>query len=152
MARMHLHDIEAGHIDKGNLIGIRKLFNANARDERGYSNSCTSPRLKPGYVTAIARAIATHKPVADRALHLSGLAVLRNPRWRHRWSDAQRAIIDSLAEFRLTGFIMFDCCHYPVWRAVSESGDSFLFYNLPWQTVAYSRDPSLQNGPTIVTE
>ena len=80
---------------------------------------------------------------------MSGLDILTAPRWRNRFTASEREIIDNLDVFRLVRFDYIDCNAYPVWEAVSTSGDSFLFYNLPWQTVAYSRDPDVRSGPNV---
>lgn len=145
MARQHLNDIASGLIDQGNIIGIRKLFNANARDEMGYSTSVTAPRLKPGYLTAIERALAQHEPRASSALTVSGLAILRNKRWRHRFTETEHAIIADLDVFRLVRFDWIDRMHcVPVWRAVATDGRSFCFRNIPWQAVVYGSDPAVE--------
>lgn len=83
-------------------------------------------------------------------LHDSGLKVLRNPRYAKRWTARQQLTIANLDHFELLRFDRVGRRYsVPVYRAVSRSGGSFAFRNIPWQTAYYS---GLDDGPRVVPE
>lgn len=70
--------------------------------------------------------------------------LLRSPRYRKRWNERQRGIIERLDHFKLVRFDLVGGHAIPVYRAVATTGQSFLFRNVPWQTAYYSGE---QSGP-----
>lgn len=142
----HRAAVEAGTVDKTNVIGIRKAINAMERE--------SWPAEMVDAQFQLEEAIAQRRPTVAGALHDSGLKVLRNPRYAKRWNDAQRAIINyPLLTFRL---LRFDRVgnrgrySVPVFLAVGdERMGSFAFLNIPWQTAYYA---GLDDGPRVVPE
>lgn len=148
----HLAAIKAGRIDRTNIIGIRKAFNAYDRASRGYSTSRTAPAISQAEFDALNGAIDECRPVAVGEFHTGGMKVLRNKRYANRWTLHQRSVIDRLAHFQLVRFDWigprFSHC-VPVFRAVAESGDRFTFRNIPWQS-AWSLGE--EDGPRVVND
>lgn len=153
----HLAAIKSGRIERNNIIGLRKAFNAYARASRGYSISRTAPAISFDEYREAERAIERYRPTVTGALHDSGLKVLRNPRYAKRWTHYQQHIIDNLKRFELIRFdwIGPHSMHcVPVYRAVSSyvnpDGESvaFAFRNIPWQS-AWSLGE--EDGPRVVT-
>ena len=132
----HIAAIQAGTVSNSNIIGIRKLLNAYDRHRSGYSVSCTAPAdaTDVDAVHAVEREIAKYHPRADKALHDSGAARLHDRRYNARWTDAERAVIDTLSHFTLEGFTEFNNSAIPVWRAHGADGQSFRFINPSWQS------------------
>lgn len=151
-AKKHLDAINAGTVDKTNVIGIRKAINHVERLRAGYSGNRSS--VTPEQADALEYAIRLHRPRVVGELHETGLKVLRSPRYAKRWTDWQRKAIDALDHFRLVGFERIDGTHatpvYAVWAKVPPKGDAldggtyeaFWFRNVAWQSGG--------NGPEIV--
>lgn len=140
----HMAAVTAGKVEKTNVIGIRKAINAM---ERG-----NWPAAMIDAQFELEQAIAERRPTVAGALHETGLKVLQNPRYKKRWSQRQQLTIANLDHFEL---IRFDRIgrgfrySVPVYRAVSRSGGSFAFRNIPWQTAHYE---GLDDGPRVVSE
>lgn len=147
--KKHIAAIESGRIERSNIIGIRKALNAWGRQSRGYSVSRTAPRVAIEDINGAEHAIERHHPTAIGQLHESGLKVLRNPRYRRRWTEAQQRIIDGACRFDLIRFdpVADGRNWVPVWRVISRDGEHFAFRNIPWQT-AWSFGE--EDGPRVV--
>lgn len=148
MTNRHLAAIRAGRVTRSNIIGIRKALNALARVQRGYSIGQTAPRAATdGTALEYEPAIECYQPLVTGELLLTGITLLESPRWRSRWSDAEREIIADIDTIRLTRFDWINELHcVPVYRVTGCNGDSFLYRNIPWQTAwAYG----LESGPTV---
>jgi len=138
----HMAAVQSGKVDKTNIIGIRKAINAIERG--GESDAMVNA------VFELERAIAERPPIVTGRLHDSGLKVLRNPRYAKRWSQRQDLTISNLDHFELIRFDRIGRWQsVPVYRAVSRSGGSFAFRNIPWQTAYYLGE---QDGPRVVPE
>jgi hypothetical protein len=141
----HLAAVNAGTVEKTNIIGIRKAINELERNAR-------NPPEESDALFELECAIKEHRPRVTGALHDSGLKVLRNPRYAKRWNEREAGIISRLHHFEL---IRFDRVGprgrygQPVYRAVDVVGQSFAFRNIPWQTAYYG---GLDDGPRIVPE
>lgn len=141
----HMAAVTAGRVEKTNVIGIRKAINELER------NAYNPPEITDA-LFELEQAIVKRRSVVVGALHDSGLKVLRNPRYAKRWTQRQQLTISNLDHFEL---IRFDRVGsrgrygMPVYRAVSRSGGSFAFRNIPWQTAYYS---GLDDGPRVVDD
>lgn len=146
----HLAAIKAGNVTKSNVIGIRKAINAGERRYSGLSVSATAPRVAPWQASELESALTDYEPRVSGELHDSGLAILRNPRWRKRFSERQHEIISRLDHFRLVRFDRIgahDQASVPVYRVCDGEGNSFDFRNVPWQSAdAYGEE----SGPVVV--
>jgi hypothetical protein len=144
-AKKHLDAIDSGMITKTNVIGIRKLLNSLWRQERRYSTSCTSPKASFADADEIVAVIHKMKPIVTGDLHESGLKLLRSKRHSKRLESVQ-SIINRIEKFQLIDFQEFKTgsspLHYPIYRAIALNGDSFDFYNIPWQSGG--------NGPELL--
>lgn len=131
----HLKAIGSGEVTKSTVIGLRKIFNAQARKDSGWSVSSVAPKITGDEVSALDNAIATHQPRVTGELHNSGVKLLQNRRNRSRFTAEQLKIIAALDHFRLVGFEFYDSLHcVPLYRAFSRDGRKFLFRNVPWQS------------------
>lgn len=140
----HLADITSGTVTKRNVIGLRKIVNADARRQRGYSVSSTCPKYTHDEVVALERALAKHEPHVTGELHASGIKLLQSPRYRKKLKDVA-SIVAKLDSFRLVSFYRHghsDLNSVPVYRACAGR-KSFLFYNIPWQSGG--------NGPEVLS-
>ena len=142
----HLAAINAGRIEKTNVIGLRKIFNAQARKDAGLSVSRTSPKITDGEAAALMDAIIAKLPrvVKDGELHFGGLKALLNPRYTKRLRDVA-TIIASLDHFELAGFDQLNRYggNVPLYRAVARDGSHFTFRNVAWQSGG--------NGPEVIS-
>lgn len=141
----HTAAVNAGRVDKTNIIGIRKAINEMER------NACNPPAMVDALFT-LECAITEQRPTVAGSLHDSGLKVLRNPRYAKRWTPEQRNVVDSVDHFELIRFDRLGSrgrYAVPVYRAVSWNGRSFAFRNIPWQTAYYA---GLDDGPRVVSE
>lgn len=138
----HFASIVAGSVDKTNVIGIRKALNHGVRIRRGLDgNRCN---VTPEQSDDLLDAIYKHKPIVRGDLHASGVRVLINKRYAKRWTQPQQQIIDTLALITLVDFVCYDGYHhFPVYCAWSQSGASFDYVNVPWQSGG--------NGPEVVS-
>jgi hypothetical protein len=144
MAHDHLAAIQSGVVTKTNVIGIRKAINAGIRRTYGYTTSSTCPKLTTAQVFTIEAAIAYHNPRVVGALHDTGLALLRSPRYASRLARV-KDMVATLVGFKLVGYrrIGDGLPHaVPIYRALSARG-SFTFINVPWQSGG--------NGPEIIS-
>jgi hypothetical protein len=150
-AQKHLDAIAAGVVTATNVIGIRKAMNARERREHGFSLS-RQEQLAAPRATLYETALADKEPRVCGELHESGLAILRNPRWRKRFTDREREIIETLDHFRLVRFDIVGELRgnaVPIYRAVAKDGRSFLFRNVPWQLAHYQ---GITSGPEVLRE
>lgn len=141
----HTAAINAGTVEKTNVIGIRKAINAMER------NAWNEPEMVDAQFE-LEQAIAERRPTVVGALHDSGVKVLRNPRYAKRWNERERGIIDRLHHFELVRFDRLGArgrYSVPVYRAVGVTGQGFAFRNVPWQTAYYA---GLDDGPRVVPE
>ena len=135
MAHNHTADIESGFVTRTNIIGIRKALNAQWRRNNRYGTGCTAPRISSGALDHMIQTIRYNKPIVTGELHDSGVKLLQSPRYRKRWTPAQAAIIASIAQFQLVDW--FDHARgafVPVFRVIGTNGESFNYYNIPWQS------------------
>lgn len=148
-AERHLKAIAAGEVTKSNVIGIRKAINHVERLRAGWSGNRSN--VTSAEVDAIEEALRQREPCVVGELHESGLKLLRSPRWRKRWNERQRGIIERLDHFALVRFDRIERGTHaiPVYRAIATTGQSFLFRNIPWQTAYYEGEES---GPVVVGE
>lgn len=140
----HMADITSGTVTKTNVIGLRKILNADARRQHGWGTSSTCPKYTHDEAVALERALSRCKPVVTGELHETGLALLRSPRYKKRLAGV-KPIIDALDSFRLVRFDRIgrhDAYAVPVYEARAGS-KSFVFRNIPWQSGG--------NGPELVT-
>jgi hypothetical protein len=140
--KRHLAAINGDAVTKSNIIGLRKAFNAQARKDQRLSVSSVSPNITADEIAWLQNAIAVNQPRVIGDLHDSGLKLLQGKRYRNRFTEGQKEIIDSLDHFRLAGFEWIDSLHcVPVYRAIARDGRKFLFRNVAWQSGG--------NGPEI---
>lgn len=143
---IHLDAIRSGEVTKTNVIGMRKAINMVARKSSGGSVPETCPDWRD--MEELEEALYAASPrVAPGELHDGGLKVLRNPRYRSRWSKAQAAIIADLDHFELVRYDMLGKrgeYAQPVYRAVDTQGAAFVFVNVPWQSGG--------RGPEVLSE
>jgi hypothetical protein len=133
-AKKHMRAICSNAVEKTNIIGLRKILNAQWRKDNGYSVSRVAPNVTAKEVADLQREMEHHQPKVVGALHDSGLKLLQDRRYRHRL-DSVRDIIANLDCFRLIGFTEIGRGnHYPVYRAIAKDGRKFTFYNVPWQS------------------
>ena len=132
-AEKHLAAIESGTVEKSNVIGLRKLFNAADRLTCGYSVSRTAPRIRDGDDELLMDAIQCRQPRIVGELHDTGLKLLRSARYRKRLAPVA-GIIARLDHFRIVSFDYTGSGHVPVYEAVADDGRSFTFRNVPWQS------------------
>jgi hypothetical protein len=139
----HMAAVNAGKVDKTNIIGMRKAINAIERD------GDTAAMIDA--VFELERAIVERRPVVVGSLHVSGLKVLRNPRYAKRWTSEQREIIGNACEFRLLRFDRLGSrgrYAVPVYQ-VTNGFHAFAFRNIPWQTAYFG---GFDDGPRVVPE
>jgi hypothetical protein len=143
-AQKHLNAIRSGFVDRSNVIGLRKLINASERKAAGYSVSVTACAVDWHDLDLIEDALADCKPIVTGALHDSGLALLRSPRYAKRL-HYQQGFIARIHAFRLVRFDRIDAYNrvtVPVYRCEDATGSHlFTFRNIPWQSGG--------NGPEI---
>jgi hypothetical protein len=134
-AQKHLDAIRAGYVDQSNVIGLRKPLNATERTACGYSVGATSCTVSFDDLDTIVSELHRVRPVVAGALHDSGLALLRSPRYRKRL-EPWRSALERIAAFRLVDFEQFDRWHHvPVFRCEDVDGNYlFTFRNIPWQS------------------
>jgi len=149
-AEKHLAAIKSGHIDKGNVIGMRKAFNHVARIGRGWSVSPSAPRVSFEEVDAMQAALENYRPKVTGELHETGKALLQSRRYAKRWNEVQTHAISQIDHFRLIGFEENPGQKgsfvpvYEVWARDSMGlmRNAFTFWNIPWQSGG--------NGPEIL--
>lgn len=138
----HTAAVNAGTVDKTNVIGIRKAVNA--------MESGNWPAAMVDAQFELERAIAERRPTVTGSLHDTGLKVLRNRRYAKRWNEFQASVIADVDHFELIRFDRIGRRYsVPVYRVVSSDGRSFAFRNIPWQTAYYG---GFDDGPRVVPE
>lgn len=148
-AKRHMGAIARDSIRKTNVIGLKKILNAQWRKDRGYSVSMVAPKVCREEVQQLRDAIAERMPRVRGELDESGRKLLRSPRYRKRLASVADIIAD-LRCFRLVGFEEINSGnHVPIFRAYDSRGRHFTFRNIPWQSVAYSRE-DLESGPVVI--
>lgn len=139
----HMAAIKAGEVTKTNIIGLRKILNADARRAKGYSVSSTCPNYTAAEVAALVSAVERKKPRVVGALHDSGLKLLQSPRYKKRLAPFAD-IVAKIDTFRLVGYDMIDRDMHAVPLYMACAGrKSFMFRNVPWQAGG--------NGPEVLT-
>ncbi len=136
----HRQAILDGEVTGTNIIGMRKALTLAAKGDARWGSL-------PKYATPAWRTRvweleqvledAQPKPTVKGAWHDSGVKVLRNKRYKSRWTPHQQAIIDELDHFKLIGFERIGLSGVyatPMFRAVGHSGLGFAFINIPWQS------------------
>lgn len=133
--KKHVAAIKAGEVNKGNIIGMRKLLNGAERRQAGWSNGASTPKGTVEQALKIQSLVRECKPEVDQGLFESGKAVLTNPRYRRRWSEHQRQVIAGLDSILLSDWHWlgrFYAC--PVYMAIAKDGRYFIYRNVPWQS------------------
>lgn len=136
VAARHLAAIESGAIERGTVIGIRKLVSASTRRQMGWGVGGGQANAPVEDVSAVLDAIKDRKPRAVGELHAGGLAVLaskRNRRRLHHVAD----IVPDVVTFQLVDYeLQGRAGEYfaPIWRASTADGRRFDFLNIPWQS------------------
>lgn len=139
----HMAAIKAGVVTRTNVIGLRKIINADARRRYDLDVSPTCPKYTHAEVEALESALAKHEPRVTGALHDTGVKLLQSPRYRKRLADVAH-IVAKLDSFRLVSFDRIGnhgLQSIPVYRACAGR-KSFLFRNIPWQSGG--------NGPEVM--
>ncbi len=143
VAARHLATVKSGTIDRGTVIGIRKLVSSSYRAAHGYGVGGGQAKAPLEDMEAILVAIMEHKPVATGELHDNGLKVLRNPRHRKALAGLEHVLTYTptfrLVDYELRGRI--GDYFVPIWRAESLLG-WFDFISIPWQSGG--------NGPEVL--
>jgi len=136
--RAHLTAIHSGQVTATNVIGIRKAINARAWCDlvRRYHGKLPMTAYQ---LSEIRAAIYRKRPRVTGTLHETGLAVLRNPRYRKRFDERQTSIIHAPdAHFTLEGFEWITertvTPVYAVWARQGDVLQGFTFRNIPWQS------------------
>lgn len=136
VAARHLAAIESGQIDRGTLIGIRKLVSSSARAAYGYGVGGGQAKAPLEDVESVLSAIMGRKPRAVETLHAGGLAVLANKRNRRKL-ERVADIVPDVVTFQLVDYEVqgrFGEYFVPIWRASTADGRWFDFLNAPWQS------------------
>jgi hypothetical protein len=142
----HLAAVQAGSVERGNIIGIRKAFNAFERRCLRLSTSSTAPKWTADQVTEMDRALADVEPVVTGPWHDSGAKQLRSPRYAKRLERVRDVIADPDMRFQLIAYDRLGThglYSVPVYR-VCGGGRSFFMRNIPWQSGG--------DGPEIVSD
>lgn len=144
-AKTHLAAINAGQVERTNIIGLRKLINASERKAQGWSIGVTASHVTLDELDIIETVIADKLPLVSGTLAETGIALLQNKRYARQLTLVSD-YLPSVARFRLARFdrVGWHRCHcVPVYR-VYDSCDAFLFTfrNIPWQSGG--------NGPEII--
>jgi hypothetical protein len=140
----HIAAIQAGEVERTNIIGIRKALNADARKREGFSTSATSPKISDDDLAQLMFELDRNRPKVVGALHDSGLKLLRDRRYAKRLAD-YADIIEWPSHFELWDWMAlgrWGQYHVPIYRLVGQNGGAFKFYNIPWQSGG--------NGPEII--
>lgn len=143
--KRHADAIQSGTVDRSNVIGLRKAFNAYERQSMRLSTSRTAPTMTDADRESIEQLLADIRPVVAGQLSDSGFALLRNPRYRKQLASVADIIAD-LQTIKLVGFYCHDSRmlnYVPVYRACDSKGKSFPFYCVPWQSGG--------NGPQVAS-
>lgn len=132
----HIDAIRSGRVEKRNIAGLRKAFNADARRGRGRSTGATAPKATPEQLDEASECVTQCRPLVVGALHDSGLVVIRSKRNR-RNLESVADLVPHVVRFRLVQFEMwgqYGDYFVPVYRAETEDGRGFRFVNVPWQS------------------
>lgn len=145
-AMRHLAAIHAARVDKGNMIGIRKILAHVDRLRHGYSGNRSN--ATPADADALETALEACRPLVAGELHSTGLKLLRDPRYAKTFNEEEHCVIESpAAKFQL---VRFDRVHIPrglnaivpVYRVSDDRGRYFFFRNIAWQSGG--RGPEVQ--------
>jgi hypothetical protein len=137
----HIAAIKSGKITQTNVIGLRKAFNARERAWKTRNEALMTDQQ----ADEIHQLLADVRPIVTGTLHETGLAVLRNPRYKRQLAQAADIIADAQG-FKLVGF---DCgetangTYTPVYRVFDSKGHSLPFCVVPWQSGG--------NGPQLMS-
>lgn len=144
-AQKHLAAINAGTVNRTNIIGLRKLINAGERKAQGWSIGVTASAIDMDSLDAIETAISERLPLVSGQLVQTGIALLTNKRYAKQLSYVGDKV-HQVAQFRLAWFDRLGrhgCHSVPVYRAYDSAGCYlFTFRNIPWQSGG--------NGPEIL--
>ena len=141
----HLEAIKSGHVDRSNIIGMRKGLNAYERAYRGYSIGRTSGVPSEGQVKRLEEYLGLALPIVVGDLEATGKALLKSKRYAKQLAPYADIVAD-VQHFKFCGFdyIGRDGDKVtPVYRAFDSRGSSFPFRNIPWQSGG--------RGPEIVS-
>jgi hypothetical protein len=131
--KAHQQAIVAGKVTKTNVIGIRKLLNKTHQEARGWGKQ-RSPLGTIEQADNLLSSLRFNCPLVEGELVETGKQLLRDKRYKKRWSSGQQQMIDNLEGFRLVDFVEIGNSHwYPVYATVGD-GEAFKFYNVPWQS------------------
>jgi len=144
-AKRHLAAINAGEVNRTNIIGLRKLINASERKAQGWSIGVTASAIDMDSLDAIETAISERLPLVTGELVQTGIALLTNKRYARQLSYVGDKV-HQVAQFRLARFDRlgrYGVHSVPVYRAYDSTGGYlFTFRNIPWQSGG--------NGPEIL--
>jgi hypothetical protein len=150
LAKKHCRAIAGQEVTDSTVRGLKKILNADWRRRRGYSTGVTSPNVCKEEVEQLNAAIAHHLPRVVGKLDETGRKLLRSRRYAKRLAPVADIIAD-LTRFHLIGFDEINSGnHVPIYRAFDSRGRHFTFRNIPWQSVAYSSDSTLESGPVVL--
>lgn len=114
--------------------GLKKIFNAQWRKDRGYSVSVVAPNVTAEEAATLRELIAERMPRVTGELDASGRKLLQSRRYAKRLAPVAGIIAD-LARFHLIGFDEINSGnHVPIFRAFDSRGRHFTFRNVPWQS------------------
>lgn len=148
--KKHLAAINAGEVTASNVIGLKKATSAFERRRAGWSVGMTAPDWTVAEMAEIARALKTRQPTVAGPLHNSGLKQLRDRRYHKRWDEREAGIIARIDHFKLVGITgVGRRSHAAIFKAVDATGQSFCFYNVPWQTADAE---GIEGGPHVAFE
>lgn len=139
----HEAAIRAGEVTKTNVIGLRKAINLAERGFAGWSVPKSAPDRDD--VWQLENLLERDPPRVAGELHETGLALLRNKRFRKRL-EAVSDIIEWPSHFELVRFDRIgrrDEYAVPVYRLTGQNGGTFTFRNIPWQSGG--------NGPELLS-
>lgn len=149
-AQRHIDAISSRMVRKTNVIGMRKALAHVDRIRAGWSGNRSN--ATPEQADRIEQLLHDKRPTVLGELHDSGAKLLRDPRWRKRFSDVQRDIIGKAGDPIRFDLIRFDRVGrgslVPVYCVTTWRG-KFCFRNIPWQTAFYA---GLESGPVVVEE
>ena len=143
----HIAAIRSGSITRTTVIGVRKAITACNKRRDGWGVSRTQADISPAQCDTACDELRRVRPVVCDELHESGLAQLRNRRYR-RQLEAVADIIADIQSFHLIGFELIGhrgVYATPIYEARDSQCRAFSFINIPWQ--AGGNGPEVLSGP-----
>jgi hypothetical protein len=151
LAKKHCRAIASQSVTDSTVRGLKKILNADYRRRRGYSVSSTAPNVCKEEVEQLNAAIGYHLPRVVGKLDETGRKLLLSKRYAKRLAPVADIIAD-LTRIHLVGFDEINRGnHVPFYRVFDSRGRHFTFRNIPWQSVAYSSDSTLESGPVVLS-